>query len=257
MVQAGSFRPVLSEVGFGRPQNEAGRLGRFELPLPDGQVLSLDGKIDRLDVAQIDGRNVALILDYKRSRSSVLFDWGGFYHGLDVQLAIYMLAVHHCGAGIADEVAGALCVPIETTPASATLVELADEEKPRKFPYKAGGVINGAYWQHLDPNAVKDSAYYNFFVKKDGAPYGKYETSNILTPVHFARLLDWARDNLIRLATEIVSGRIALQPYHCRSERGCTFCDYMGVCHFDWQINDYHFLPAVRKSDLIARLDSK
>ncbi len=160
---------------------------------------------------QIDGRNVALILDYKRSRSGASFDWGGFYHGLDVQLAIYMLAVHHCGAGIADEVAGALCVPIETTPASATLAELADDEKPRKFPYKAGGVINGAYWQHLDPNAVKDSAFYNFFVKKDGDPYGKYDSSNILTPAHFARLLDWARDNIVRLATEIVSGRIELQ----------------------------------------------
>jgi ATP-dependent helicase/nuclease subunit B len=257
MVRAGSFRPYLSEVEFGRPQNVAGRLGRFELPLPDGRVLSLDGKIDRLDVAQINGRNVALILDYKRSRSGALFDWGGFYHGLDVQLALYMLAVHHCGAGIADEVAGALCVPIETTPASATLAELADEEKPRKFPYKAGGVINGAYWQHLDPNAVKDSAFYNFFVKKDGDPYGKYDSSNILTPAHFARLLDWARDNIVRLATEIVSGRIELRPYHCRSERGCTFCDYMAVCHFDWQINDYNFLPAVKKSDLIERLDSR
>ncbi len=257
MMQAGSFRPVLSEVGFGRPQNEAGRLGRFELPLPDGRILSLDGKIDRLDVAQIDGRNVALILDYKRSRRRASFDWGDFYHGLDIQLAIYMLAVQHCGAGITDEVAGAVCVPIETTPASATLAELADEEKPRKFAYKAGGVINGAYWQHLDPNAVKDSAFYNFFVTKDGAPYGKYANTNILTPAHFARLLDWAGENLIRLATEIVSGKIELKPYHCRSERGCTFCDYMAVCHFDWQINDYNFLPSVRKSDLIARLDSK
>jgi ATP-dependent helicase/nuclease subunit B len=104
---------------------------------------------------------------------------------------------------------------------------------------------------------VKDSAFYNFFVKKDGDPYGKYDSSNILTPAHFARLLDWARDNIVRLATEIVSGRIELRPYHCRSERGCTFCDYMAVCHFDWQINDYNFLPAVKKSDLIERLDSR
>ncbi len=257
MVRAGSFRPHLSEVEFGRPQKVAGRLGRFELPLPDGRILSLDGKIDRLDVAQINGRNVALILDYKRSRSGASFDWGGFYHGLDVQLAIYMLAVHHCGAGIADEVAGALCVPIETTPASATLAELADEEKPRKFPYKAGGVINGAYWQHLDPNAVKDSAFYNFYVTaKDQQPYGNYGRTNILTPAHFARLLDWARDNLVRLATQIVSGRIEAKPYHRGSERGCMFCDYMAVCHFDWQINDYNFLRSVKKADLIERLES-
>jgi ATP-dependent helicase/nuclease subunit B len=258
MVRAGSFRPLLSEVGFGRPLREAGRLGRFELPLPDGRILSLDGKIDRLDVARVNGRKVGLVIDYKRSRYGASFDWGGFYHGLDVQLAIYMLAIHHCGAGLADEVAGAVCVPIETMPGSATLAELADEQKPRKFPYKAGGVINGAYWQHLDPNAVKHSTYYNFYVTaKDQQPYGNYGTTNILTPAHFARLLDWARDNLVRLATDIVSGRIEAKPYHRGSERACASCEYMGVCHFDWQINDYNFLRQVGKSDLIERLESK
>ncbi len=49
MVRAGSFRPLLSEVELRASQvQEVGRLGRFELPLPDGRVLSLDGKIDRL-----------------------------------------------------------------------------------------------------------------------------------------------------------------------------------------------------------------
>jgi ATP-dependent helicase/nuclease subunit B len=260
MVRAGAFRPLLSEVGFGRPQDVVGRLGRFELPLPGGRVLSLDGQIDRLDVAQINGKKVALILDYKRSRSGASFDWGGFYHGLDVQLAIYMLALHQCGAGIADEVAGALCVPIETTPESATLAELAelaDEERSRKFPYKAGGVFNGAYWQYLDPNAAGSSAFYGFYVKKDGDPYGKYETSNALKPAHFAGLLGWAKDNLVRLATDIVSGKIEVRPYHRGNERGCAFCEYAGVCHFDWQINNYNFLRSVGKSDLIERLDSK
>ncbi|MBM4024172.1 MAG: hypothetical protein FJ280_02045 [Planctomycetes bacterium] len=258
MVRAGSFRPCLSEVDFGRPLNVAGRLGRFELPLSDGRVLSLDGKIDRLDVAEIGGRKVALIVDYKRSRSGAAFDWGGFYHGLDVQLAIYLLAVHHCGAGIADEVAGALCVPIETTPTSATLAELADAERSGRFPYKAGGVLNGAYWQHLDANAVKESAFYNFYVTaKDQQPYGNYGRTNVLNPAHFARLLEWARDNLVRLATDIVSGRIEARPYHRGSERGCTCCEYLGVCHFDWQINDYNFLRPAGKADLIERLEAQ
>jgi ATP-dependent helicase/nuclease subunit B len=256
MVQAGSFRPCLSEVGFGRPQDTVGRLGRFELPLPDGRVLSLDGQIDRLDVAQINGRKVALVLDYKRRGSSAEFKWSDFYHGLDVQLALYLLAVHHGAAGIADEVAGALYMPVETTPESATLAELAEQET-RKFPYKAAGIINGAYWQHLDANASNESAFYNFRVKKDGDPYGRYGTSSALMPEHFDRLLDWARDHIVRLALEIVSGKIDARPYHRGSERGCTHCEYMGVCHFDWQINDYNFLRPASKSDLIEKLESQ
>jgi ATP-dependent helicase/nuclease subunit B len=255
MVRAGSFRPRLSEVGFGCPQNVVGQLGRFDLPLPEGRVLSLDGKIDRLDVAEIDGRKVALILDYKRSRSGASFDWGGFYHGLDVQLTLYMLAVRHGGASLADEVAGAVCLPIETAPESATLAELADEARSRKFPYKAEGIVNGAYCCHLDAQACGYSRYYNFYVKKDGDPCGMYKRTSVLTNEHFARMMDWARGSLLRLATEIVSGRIEAKPYHCGGQRPCTWCDYMAVCHFDWQINDYNFLRSVGKSDLIERLE--
>jgi ATP-dependent helicase/nuclease subunit B len=257
MVRAGSFRPLLSEVAFGRPLDVLGKLGRFELPLPDGRVLSLDGKIDRLDVAQIDGRQVALIFDYKRTRAGAEFEWGDFYHGLDVQLAIYMLAVRHCGAGIADEIAGAVYMPIETTPKTATLADLAEGET-RKFPYKAKGIINGAYWQHLDADASKESQYYGFCVTvKDQQPYGRYANSNALRPAHFARMLDWAQDSIVQLATDILSGRIEARPYHRGTERGCTFCEYMAVCHFDWQINDYNFLPPAGKPDLIERLESE
>jgi ATP-dependent helicase/nuclease subunit B len=256
MVRAGSFRPRLSEVVFGCAPEASGQLGRFELPLPDGRVLALDGKIDRLDVAEIDGRKVALIIDYKRTRGGATFDWSGFYHGLDLQLALYLLAVQHAGAGLADDVAGALYVPIETTPASATLAELADEE-PRKFPYKPSGIIDSAYWRYLDANASGYSDYYNFYVKKDGDPCGMYRTSNALTSTHFARLLDWARDNILRLVGDIVSGRIEVRPYHRGGQRACAFCEYMGVCHFDWQINDYNFLPSVGKGDLMARFESE
>jgi ATP-dependent helicase/nuclease subunit B len=256
MVRAGSFRPRLSEVAFGHPPEAAGPLGRFELPLPDGRVLALDGKIDRLDVAEIDGRKVALVIDYKRTRSGASFDWSGFYHGLDLQLALYLLAVRHTGAGLADDVAGALYLPIETTPESATLADLGDEE-PRKFRYKPSGIINSAYCPHLDAGAVGYSAYYNFYVKKDGDSCGMYRTSNALTRAHFARVLDQARDTIVRLAMDIVSGRIEARPYHRGAQRACAFCEYLGVCHFDWQINDYNFLRSVGKSDLIERFESE
>jgi len=255
MVRAGSFRPILSEAPFGRPPEEAGQLGRFDLPLADGRVLALDGKIDRLDVAEIGGKKVALVLDYKRTGWGASFNWGDFYHGLDVQLAIYMLAIRYAGGSVADDIAGALYMPIETPPETATLAELADEE-PRKFPYKPRGILNGAYWSHVDPNASGYSRYYNFYVKKkDNDPYGMYGTSNLLKPGHFQHLLEWSKASLQRLAADILSGRIDARPYHRGAERACTHCEYTGVCHFDWQINEYRFLRSVGKSDLMAEFD--
>jgi len=91
--------------------------------------------------------------------------------------------------------------------------------------------------------------------KKDNDPYGRYPTSSLLTPEHFKRLLEWAEANLQRLAGDILSGRIEALPYHQGAERACANCDYSGVCHFDWQINEYRFLRSVRKNDLMAELD--
>ncbi len=252
MVRAGSFRPRLSEVAFGHVADASSKFSPFELPLPDGRKLVLSGKIDRLDVAEVNGRKAALILDYKRTQSGARFDWSDLYHGLDVQLAIYMLAVHHAGSAYADDVAGALYMPIETPPRRATPDEL--DEGSRKFQRKARGIINGAYCGHLDANAAGYSDYYGFYVKKDGDPYGQYSRSNALRAEHFTRLLEWSQKNIIRLAADIASGRIECRPYHRGSERGCTFCEFLPVCHFDWQINDYNILPPVSKDDLIAKL---
>ena len=254
MVRAGSFRPRLSELAFGHVPDASGKFSRFELPLPGGRTLVLSGKIDRLDVAEVNGKKAALIFDYKRTQSGATFDWSDLYHGLDVQLAVYMLAVHDAGAAYADDIAGAVYLPIEAVPKRATPAEY--DADSRKFQHKARGIINGAYWGHLDANASKNSAFYNFYVTKDQQPYGNYSRSNALRPEHLTRLLDWSRKNIIRLAADIASGRIESRPYHRGNERGCLFCDFLPVCHFDWQINDYSFLQPVDKNSLIEQLEN-
>jgi ATP-dependent helicase/nuclease subunit B len=254
MVRAGSFRPRLSELAFGHVLDASGKFSPFELPLPGGRTLVLSGKIDRLDIAEVNGRKAALILDYKRTQSGAGFDWSDLYHGLDVQLAVYMLAVHHAGSAYADDIAGAVYLPIEAVPKRATPAEF--DADSRKFQHKARGIINGAYCEHLDANASKNSAFYNFYVTKDQQPYGNSGRSNALRPEHFTRLLDWSRKNIIRLAADIASGRIECRPYHRGNERGCMFCDFLPVCHFDWQINDYSFLQPVNKDSVIEQLEN-
>ncbi|MHC4241868.1 MAG: PD-(D/E)XK nuclease family protein, partial [Planctomycetota bacterium] len=80
MVRAGDFRPSLSEVSFGRAKDASETLGKYELPLPDNRLVSLDGKIDRLDIANVDDENIALVFDYKRKAKS--FSWSEFCYGL-------------------------------------------------------------------------------------------------------------------------------------------------------------------------------
>ncbi len=251
MTRAGCFRPILSEVGFGQVGTAEQDLGAFELVLPHGETLTLRGKIDRIDVAEIEGERVALVFDYKRTKASATFNWSRFYHGLDVQLPLYLLAISEAAHQYADRVAGAFYMPIECSPETGVVRELANTSE--NFARRAVGLLDGSYAQHLDPGGgPRSSPYYNFGISKDGEPYGRYATSATLKPNDFHRLLEFTRARIIALASDITGGYISVHPYRLGTQAACTSCDYRTVCRFDWQINDYHFLEPRGKSDVIA-----
>ncbi|MDI6450176.1 PD-(D/E)XK nuclease family protein [Anaerobaca lacustris] len=248
MARAGAFRPVRSELPFGDVADEAG-LKPLELSLPDGRALTLRGKIDRLDVAEIDGRRIALVFDYKRTKAGATFDWSQFHHGLNVQLPMYLLAL--AGEKNIDHVAGAFCLPIEQTPDSASIETVA--QKAERSIRKARGLFDGQYAGGLDPEAGAHwSRFYNFCVTKDDGQYGRYATSGSLRPDDFNRVLAFTRETIVALAGGIVGGRIDVHPYRLGTASACSSCDFKAVCRFDWQINDYRFLDAKGKLDVIG-----
>ena len=253
MVRAGGFRPVLSEASFGEVKDSSYKLGEYELVFSGGRRLSLDGKIDRLDVAEFDGEKAAIVFDYKRSAKT--FNWSEFYYGLDMQLPIYILAV--CNAANPQyrmmKAAGAFYMPVEVSPKEAELGEL--EEATEGFEYKAKGIFNGEFARQLDEKASKDSSFYNFYVTKDGEPYGNYGNRGALRPVDFEKVLKFTGRKIVELAEEIVSGVIEVKPYRLSDRSACIYCKYKPVCRFDWQINDYNILESLSKDSILARMD--
>jgi len=251
MARAGTFRAALSEAAFGDVREGEKSLGRFELSLPNGGVLTLTGKIDRVDVAKIDGKRVALVFDYKRSEAATPFRWPQFYHGLNIQLPMYLLALSEIADAPVDRAVGAFCMPIERAPGSAALDDLA--QKADRFGRKAKGLFDGAYAGQLDPvTGSQWSQFYNFCVTKNDAQYGRYSTSGALKPDDFQHVLDFTRSKMIALAAEIVAGQVAVYPYRLGTEVACSHCDFKAVCRFDWQINDYRFLDSKSKLDVIG-----
>ena len=256
MIRAGSFRPVLAEAGFGKIADAEQNLGSFSLKLPNGQTLSLRGKIDRLDIAEIDGRKIALVIDYKSSGAGAKFSWPEFYHGLDIQLPIYLLALCDAGTACVDAVAGAFCVPIEQPPRGASYREVG--QKADCFGRKAHGLFNGEFATRL--NAGLDSgwsAFYNFCVTSKDGQYGRYSTSGALRPDEFGAVLERTRNKIVALAEEILAGRVDVHPYRIGTQAACANCDYKAVCRFDWQVNDYNFLASRGKLDVVGEAGSE
>jgi ATP-dependent helicase/nuclease subunit B len=250
MVRAGKFRPQLSEVAFGEVRHARDTIGRYELSLSDGRVLSVDGKIDRIDIADLDGKEAAIVFDYKRRDRS--FSWSKLYHGLDMQLPIYMLACQN----LKFTVAGAFYMPVEVSPASAALEELP--RRAETFNYKARGIFNGQIYEQLDSMTGSGwSMFYSFCISSKDNQYGDYGKSAALRPNDFEKVLKFTQGKIIELAEEILSGRIDVNPYRLGTESPCSFCDYKSVCRFDWQINDYNFLESVGKKETLQKITTK
>jgi len=247
MVRAGSFKPTLSEVSFGGDEDT---LGEYRVALSNNRMLLLNGKIDRLDTADIDSGKQAIVFDYKRRGKS--FSWSKFFYGLDMQLAIYLLAVRNTTGSEAKNAVGAFYMPVEVGIEKAAPGKLP--QQTGKFYHKARGIFNGRFTELLDATASKESRFYNFNVTKDGQPYGNYENRGALKPSDFEKMLQFTECKIAQLAEEILSGKIDVAPYRLSGQSPCSYCDYKSVCRFDWQINDYNFLRPIAKSKALEKM---
>jgi ATP-dependent helicase/nuclease subunit B len=252
MVRAGNFRPRWSEVSFGEAKNSTINIGEYKIKLSNGRATSLSGKIDRIDVFESGDDKATIIFDYKRREKS--FNWSEFYHGLDMQLPIYMLAVKNADNPNYSiyKALGAFYMPIEVSPAKSSIDEIS--ESAESFDYKAKGIFNGEVFRQIDKDASKNSKFYNFYVTKDGQPYGNYEKQGALRPADFEKALEFTDKKIIRLSEEILSGKIEVRPYRLNQKSPCSFCKYKPVCRFDWQINNYNLLESLDKSHLLEKI---
>jgi ATP-dependent helicase/nuclease subunit B len=239
MIRAGVFKPCLSEVSFGSVKDSSFSLGSYEIKLPDNRVISLSGKIDRLDIADINKERKIIIFDYKRTEKS--FNWSKYYHGLDLQLPFYMLAIREASDSKYKDIVGAFFVPIEN--------------KKEGFNYKAKGIFNGSFFKYLDKTIESGwSKYYNFSFTSKDEQYGYYSNSGVLKSDDFENVFKFAYKKIVSLAGEMLSGKIVISPYRLSDESPCKNCDYLSVCRFDWQINEYNSLESFNKTQVLEKI---
>lgn len=83
-VRKGKFVPRAFEVDF----SQVSDLGALQFALDEMHRMRLRGKIDRLDTYETDRTVYVKIVDYKSGNQD--FDLLRFYHGLQIQLVLYM-----------------------------------------------------------------------------------------------------------------------------------------------------------------------
>ena len=249
IASAGEFEQLAAEIVFGNGFSPS----VLEIKLKNGKKLHVEGKIDRIDTVSKSGATYCLLIDYKTSETKI--NWSMFKAALDLQLPIYLLAVRNQTIGESKNLIplGAFYFQIRTFAESSDLDSIG--KKSEKIVRKPRGIFNGEYFHLIDGKTeTGHSPFYSFQITKDGQ-FGRYETSSLLTDVHFSKVLSFAENKLKELGGRILAGEIDVRPYRLKKQTACAYCPYKSLCRFDWQINDYAEIEKKSKTEFLNELD--
>lgn len=223
---------------------------------PEGYEVSFgSGKIDRIDTCETEDKVYVKILDYKTGTKA--FDMAAFYHGLQMQLVVYMDEAlqleerKHPGK--------------KAVPAGIFYYRIKDpvvdkEPNPSKLEeailkeLRLDGIVSEdeGIIQRLDRNFTGTSNMIPVGKTKNG--YSK--ASRTLLPKEFDEVLKYAGTKRKALTKQMKDGRADAAPYEMGQQKGCDFCPYRNICGFDEQIPGYEYrrLKKYSKDEVIEKI---
>jgi len=259
--------PHKTEQVFG--MGDAADLPALRLPLPDGRVVTVRGKIDRVDLLPAGKHTLAVVFDYKRKlRQRLRLDEA--YHGLSLQLLTYLLVIRdgnlkHEGVQVVP--GGAFYLPLLGSYTSVDHPDEADDPAFRPFaPYKPRGVLDFDWIDQLDPKSTEKSGWsevFQLFRKKrddddDGAEgggdLGNIESSDAVPAGALSALLDRTRETMTELAERWLDGDIRVLPARRGHDIACSNCSYQGICRIETATRQTRPLETLSRQEVIDRV---
>lgn len=249
--RAGDFEPLRVELGFGPGQE----LPPHRILLSDGDTMSLQGRIDRVDQARSDGKVYLRVIDYKSSVRDL--DFTEMYYGLSLQMMTYLdVAMSNAPKLVQTEAepAGVLYFHLHN-PVVKTKKPMSNDEMQEEMlkKYKMKGLVLG------DQEVVRlmdmtleegNSSIISAGLKKDGTLRSNSKTAS---RDQFDQMRTHTRSMFRSAGDRIKAGDVSIDPYEYKKRTPCQFCAYRSVCQFDPALekNKYRSLKAKKAEDLI------
>ncbi len=229
-LRKGSFQPEHFEYSF----HFANHLSSVNVALSEEERMHLQGRIDRIDVAE-DGEHVYVkVIDYKSGNKR--FDLAAVYYGLSLQLVVYMnAAVELEKQSHPDKqvVPAALLYYHVEDPTVETPTELSAEQLNEQIlgALRMNGVVNGApdIIERIDREMGEKSLVVPVEKKKDGSFTAR---SQVMSREELDIVSHYVSRKVADLGRQILDGKISLDPYEAGSKEACTYCVYRKVCGF-------------------------
>ncbi len=254
-IQQGQFIPTYHEVKFGGD----GELDPLEITDGKDPIISLQGRIDRIDLYKKDGVMYYRVIDYKTGNKELKVP--EIYYGLQLQLPVYLQAILEAKNVTEKEkqaIAGMFYYHLddpmmETTETDPAKIqeEIYELSKLRGIALKDKEVVAA-----MDQHMATTSHILPISFKKDG---DFSAASDVATEEAFTVILSHVKNTIAKSAQSIIKGNIAVFPYEYDHKRPCTYCDYISICQFDHQLDtgSVNYLKKLNKNEALALMQEK
>lgn len=226
-------RIMYHEVNFGRNK----QFQPIELEI-DGTNVRIEGRIDRVDILDVDGTKYTQVVDYKTGSKS--FEIGKVEAGIDLQLALYLLATTD-GKDGTYEPFGAFYLLVRPQPLYQTTDEIEDIDQNETKRFQMQGFL-------LKEEPVLRAADQSFSFDKDddvrmlsevfalrGRKRNSMDKDNLVTKDELNKIITRGKEIAKESLTEIRHGEISPRPYRIPAKNitACKYCDYKTICKFE------------------------
>jgi len=253
-VRKGRFVPNEFEISF----SKADHLEALEFDLDQGNKVQLKGRIDRLDTCVDDNRLYVKVIDYKSG--STKFDLLKLYHGLQLQLVVYMNAAMELEKKnhVAKEIVpGGLFYYHIDDPVIEVTGETSEAELQAAVlkELKPDGVVNSeeAIFRAMDDVFETKSDVIPVELKKTGELSAR---SSVASTEEMDVLREYVNHSIVRTGNAIYGGDVSVAPFTDGTTSGCDYCPYKAVCGFDVKIDGYEERRGAKidKKDLFDKM---
>ena len=229
-----SFVPSDFELGVG--SDEA--LPSYELELPDGEKISVVGKIDRVDTYTRGGEKYIRIVDYKTNNKK--FRLSDVIYGLNLQMLMYLSIIGKNGKKYYSEQekyslvpAGILYMP--STPTAKTQGFLSSDTIDSGLADRSTNFrMNGLLIDDKEILSAMEKDIRGIFIPAKMGSKGELEkrSSSVISLEQYGRLFSYIDKKLVNMAQSLLEGKIERKPVKGTKD-ACRYCDYKNACGFE------------------------
>ena len=255
----GEFVPLEHELFFGERE---GGIPPIVIELPNGEQVVLEGRIDRVDVMRDGEKTYLKVIDYKSG--SKKFELSDLYYGLQIQLIVYLDAVLTSSKQL---------VKTESFPAGAFYFKIDDPmvngiggsgdkesiEQAINKELKMDGLVvkNISVIEKMDENLKTENTSHivPIKLKKDG---DFAANSSVFEDEELRGLISHVRNLISEISTEILKGKIRVEPTKTKSRTSCEYCELSSICQFDtsFKDNNYNTLKKLTNKEVLERINN-